>query len=148
MNEELQSMNDQLHYGNEELRERQQDVDRLNDFMSSVLSSMDSAVAVIDTDLQILAWNERAVDLWGLRADEAIGEHLMNLDIGLPLEEIRDAITAQLSDGPVEPQRLVLTGRDRRGRPVTVRVTLTDIRQHGATSPGAMIAMEVAEDEA
>ena len=67
MNEELQSMNDELHYSNEALRERQEEVDRLNRFMTSVLGSMDAGVAVVDADMQVLAWNTRAEDLWGVR---------------------------------------------------------------------------------
>src|SRR5262249_8380776 len=68
MNEELQSMNDELQFSNESLRDRQDELDRLNDFMSSVLGSMNSGVAVVDGEMNVLAWNARAEDLWGVRA--------------------------------------------------------------------------------
>jgi two-component system, chemotaxis family, CheB/CheR fusion protein len=29
----------------------------------------------------VRAWNRGAVELWGLRAEEAVGEQLLNLDI-------------------------------------------------------------------
>jgi len=111
--------------------------------MSSVLSSMHTGVAVVDADMRLLAWNSRAEDLWGVRADEAVGEHLMNLDIGLPVEQLRGPVRAQLTDEAVDPQVLLLDAVNRRGRSVQVRVTLTDIRD--LATPAAMIVMEVVE---
>jgi two-component system CheB/CheR fusion protein len=147
MNEELQSMNDELQITNESLRDRQDEVDRLNQFMGSVLSSMDSGVAVVDADMRLLAWNARAEDLWGIRADEAFNEHLMNLDIGLPVELLRQPIRAQLADSRLEPQALVLDAVNRRGRKIQVRVTLTHIRDRSESMPAAMLAMEVVEGD-
>jgi len=143
MNEELQSMNDELQFSNEALRDRQDEVEHLNRFMGAVLGSMNSGVAVVDGDMQILAWNTRAEDLWGVRTDEAVGEHLMNLDIGLPVEQLRQPLRAQLNDPETDPAELVLDAVNRRGRALQVRVTLTHIRDHGETTPAAMIAMDV-----
>ena len=147
MNEELQSMNDELQYTNEALRDRQDEVDRLNAFMSSVLSSLNSGVAVVDSDLRVLAWNARAEDLWGVRTDEAVGQHLLALDIGLPLDQVRAPLRVQLAAEPVGPQSFVIDAVNRRGRSLQVRVTLTDIRNHGATAPVAVLAMEVVNAE-
>ncbi len=143
MNEELQSMNDELQFSNEALRDRQDEVERLNRFMTAVLGSMNCGVVVVDADMQILAWNTRAEDLWGVRKDEAVGEHLMNLDIGLPVELLRQPIRAQLSSPEIEPADLVLDAVNRRGRAVQVRVTLTHIHDHGDASPAAMLVMDV-----
>jgi two-component system CheB/CheR fusion protein len=147
MNEELQSMNDELQFTNEALRDRQDEVDRLNDFMTSVLGSMNSGVAVVDGDMKVLAWNARAEDLWGVRADEALGEHLLNLDIGLPLDTLRQSIKAQLADDPPEPASATLTAVNRRGRTVEVRVTLTHLLDQRTTEPAAMLVMDVVSDE-
>ena len=146
MNEELQSMNDELQLTNESLRERQEEVDRLNEFMGSVLSSMNSGVAVVDSEMRLLAWNARAEDLWGIRTDEAVDEHLMNLDIGLPVEQLRQPIRAQLADDALEPQTVVLDAVNRRGRAIRVRVTLTHIRDRAESAPAAMLVMEVVDD--
>ena len=96
-------MNDELHFSNEALRDRQDEVDRLNKFMTSVLGSMNSGVAVVDSDMKILAWNAKAEDLWGVRADEALGRHLLNLDIGLPLDGLRQPLRKQLDGSDVSP---------------------------------------------
>jgi two-component system CheB/CheR fusion protein len=145
MNEELQSMNDELQFSNEALRDRQEDIDRLNDFMTSVLGSMNSGVAVVDSDVRVLAWNTRAADLWGVRSDEAIGQHLLNLDIGLPLQSLRSTIRAQLGDDPPEPSTTTLDAVNRRGRALQVRVTITHLVDQRTTTPAAMLVMDVVD---
>lgn len=141
-------MNDELQFSNEALRDRQDEVARLNRFMAAVLGSMNSGVAVVNSDMRVLAWNARAEDLWGIRTDEAISTHLMNLDIGLPVEQLLQPIRRQLADGTVEPTKLMLDAVNRRGRAVTVQVTLTHLRDHGDAAPAAMLVMEVVEPPA
>src|SRR2546423_1647774 len=92
MNEELQSTNEELQTMNEELRERSDELNQVNSFFESVLTSFRGGVAVLDADLRILVWNEHAVDLWGLRADEATGRNFLGLDIGLPVERLKAPI--------------------------------------------------------
>jgi len=146
MNEELQSMNDELHFSNEALREGQDEVARLNRFMVSVLSSMHSGVVVVDPDLHILAWNARSEDLWGIRGDEAVGQHLMNLDIGLPVERLHGPLRSRLTDGGSPPETVEVEAVNRRGRPVAVRVTVTDILdEYGGQVTAAMLLMDATE---
>jgi two-component system CheB/CheR fusion protein len=126
MNEELQSTNEELETINTELRQR---TDELNDgaaFLASILAGIRAGVAVIDRDLKVLVWNERASDLWGLRADEVQGRHLLNLDIGLPLAELRQPIRACLA-GESRFQQLELDATNRRGRPIRCTVTCTPL---------------------
>jgi two-component system CheB/CheR fusion protein len=143
MNEELQSMNDELNTSNQSLREHQDEVSRLNGFMVSILESMEAGVAVVDEDLRVLAWNHRAEDLWGVRTDEAVGEHLFNLDIGLPLEGVRNALRSQLADSASEPSVSIIDAVNRRGRSLRVRVTLTPVHRAPASDAAAMLMMDV-----
>jgi two-component system CheB/CheR fusion protein len=147
MNEELQSMNDELQFSNEALRDRQDEVGRLNQFMSAVLGSMNSGLVVVDSELAVLAWNYQAEDLWGVRADEAVGAHLLDLDIGLPTGELRGPLRRLLGDSKAAPEVAVLDAVNRRGRAVRVRVTATHIRDHGRTPPAAVLVMEVVGDQ-
>ena len=145
MNEELQSMNDELQFSNEALRERQDELDGLNAFMTSVLGSMNLGVAVVDTDVRVLVWNHRAADLWGVRSDEAVGANLFNLDIGLPLEPLRQEIRNQLTDERPEPVSVVLDAISRRGKPLQVRVTLSHIVNQHEGSRAALLVMDVVD---
>jgi two-component system CheB/CheR fusion protein len=147
MNEELQSMNDELQVSNEGQREQQEHFYRLNRFMSSVLASMRSGVAVVDHELRIVTWNAKAEDLWGVRFDEVEGEQLFNLDIGLPLGPLLPYVRRTLtSDQPVH-EVVTLDAVNRRGRETTVQVTVTRLSQDGDATPGAMLMMDVVGPE-
>ena len=129
----------------EALRERQDELDGLNAFMTSVLGSMNLGVAVVDTDVRVLVWNHRAADLWGVRSDEAVGANLFNLDIGLPLEPLRQEIRNQLTDERPEPVSVVLDAISRRGKPLQVRVTLSHIVNQHEGSRAALLVMDVVD---
>ena len=88
MNEELQSTNEELETINNELRDRSAEVTELNQFLRTMLGSLQSAVVVLGTEMEIRAWNRQAEDLWGLRTDEVINHHFLNLDIGFPVETL------------------------------------------------------------
>jgi two-component system CheB/CheR fusion protein len=143
MNEELQSMNDELQSSNDELRERTTEVSQLNLLMESVLTAMQAGVAVVDRDLKVQVWNSRADELWGARPEETVGQHLLNLDIGLPLERLRPPIRQALTQDGDTPSTLVLEAVNRRGRTVQVTVAVTPLRQDGEDVTGALIVMSV-----
>jgi PAS domain-containing protein len=81
MNEELQSTNEELQTVNEELRQRTDEVNRANAFLQSIVSSLRSGAVVIDQHFNILVWNHRAEDLWGLRETEVKSHSLLSLDM-------------------------------------------------------------------
>jgi PAS domain-containing protein len=60
------------------------ELDEVNDFVESMLLSQRGGLVIIDRDLRISVWNDQSAELWGLRPDEAPGQHFLNLDIGLP----------------------------------------------------------------
>lgn len=77
MNEELQSTNEELNAVNEELRQRTDELNKTNAFLQSILAGMRSGAVVVNQNLNILVWNHRAGDLWGLRGDEVQGGSLI-----------------------------------------------------------------------
>ncbi|CAN5276806.1 PAS domain S-box protein [soil metagenome] len=151
MNEELQSMNDELGSSNNELRERAGQVDELNDFMESIMATLTVGVAVVDRELTVSAWNAPAQELWGLRPDEALGQSLLDLDIGLPLDQLGARLTLVLSGSPDEHSAVLMEAVNRRGRPVTVQVTLSPLLRDGDGKPeviGAILAMDEMDGDA
>ena len=142
MNEELQSTNEELQTINEEARERGDQLGELNGFLESILTSLRSAVAVVDRDLHVRKWSRRAEDLWGLRADEVLQKNFLNLDIGLPVDRLRSPIRSCLA-GEAEVLDLTLDATNRRGRPIQVRVTCTPLTAASAEeSRGVILMME------
>jgi two-component system CheB/CheR fusion protein len=141
MNEELQSTNAELQTVNEELQQRTEELDRLNAFLESVLAGMRGAALVLDLDLAVLSWNRRAEDLWGLRADEALGRPLLSLDIGLPVAQLRDAIRPCVS-GESEIREAVLDAVNRRGRKIRCRITCTPLVAANKKHTGVIVLMD------
>src|SRR5262249_49915954 len=128
MNEELQSTNEELETINDELRQRTDDLNALNSFLESILTSLQSAEIVVDRDVRIQVWNKQAAELWGLRDDEVEGEHLMNLDIGLPVERLNQPIRLCLTGESDEEIALDFEAVNRRGRSVRCRALITPLR--------------------
>ncbi|MHA3701803.1 CheR family methyltransferase [Jatrophihabitans sp. YIM 134969] len=143
MNEELQSANDELQTTNEQLRDRTAEISDLNAFMQSILGSLDAAVIVVDRDLVVQVWTPRAHDLWGLRADETIGQHLLNLDSGLPTTPLHPWLRAVIAGAESSVTGRTVDAVNRRGRPVRLRVNVTALQTDGTTTPaGALVLME------
>jgi two-component system CheB/CheR fusion protein len=141
-NEELQSTNDELQSMNDELRDRTSQLDHANDFLESVLGSLRTAVVVVDTELIIQAWNGRADDLWGLRPDEAVGQHLLNLDIGLATDRLRPMIREVLHGGTVDGEPMRVEALNRRGRTVQLAIAASALSGRDNRPAGAIVLMD------
>jgi two-component system CheB/CheR fusion protein len=141
MNEELQSTNEELQTVNEELRTRTEEMNQLNAFLESVLTGLRAAAVVVNQNLNVLVWNHRAEDLWGLRADEVQGRALLNLDIGLPLAQLRDIIRPCLS-GERDHHELVVDAVNRRGKKIHCRITCSPLVSPAKKRDGAILLME------
>jgi two-component system, chemotaxis family, CheB/CheR fusion protein len=143
MNEELQSTNDEFQTINDQLQASSDQLDEANTFLEAVLASMKAGVVVVDPELRVRSWNRRAEDLWGMRSAEVVGAHFLNLDIGLPFEQLRPLLrAASTPDGG--PGEITLNAVNRRGRAITVRVALTPLHNHhqGSSHGGAIVVME------
>jgi two-component system CheB/CheR fusion protein len=145
MNEELQSTNEELEAVNEELRLRGTDLNNANSFLESILTSLRAGVAVIDASLIVRAWNRQSEELWGVRTDEALGTHILNLDIGLRMEELLQPIRDVLA-GRTENYETVLDATNRRGRQIRCRISITSQRL-GQIVGGAVILMDTPEGD-
>jgi two-component system, chemotaxis family, CheB/CheR fusion protein len=141
MNEELQSTNEELTTINEELRQRSDQVNQLNGFLEGILTSFRGGVAVVDTEFQILVWNDRAEDLWGLREGEVVGKHFLGLDIGLPVERLKQPMKAALS-GAKEYAEVEVDATNRRGRPIRCRITFSRLVNSSKEPQGVILVMD------
>jgi two-component system CheB/CheR fusion protein len=143
MNEELVSTNEELETMNEELSRRTGQLAEVNAFMDGILGSVRAGVVVVDADLRVEVWNRIAEDLWGLRADEVLGQPLLNLDIGLPLQEVRDLIRETLASAG--PHVRTVDATNRRGRSIRCRLTCSGVPVKDREG-GAVLLMEDEDD--
>lgn len=144
MNEELQATNEELHTINDELHRSSEEFNRANIFLESILSSLRGGVVVVNRDLQIQTWNHRAEDLWGLRTEEALGQNFLNIDIGLPVEQLRQPIRdclAGVQDGGSHSD-ITLAAINRRGKQIKCRVSCTPLLGSNQQIQGVILLME------
>jgi two-component system CheB/CheR fusion protein len=141
MNEELQSANEELETINDELRQRSLEIDEVNSFLEAILTSMGVAVVVVDRQQVVQVWNDQAEDLWGVRSEEAVGHHFLSLDIGLPLESVKQALRSALSD-PEAREEMLVPATNRRGQSIECRVACLPLTRAGGEITGAIVLMD------
>jgi len=140
MNEELHSTNEELQTNNDEARERSDALGEANVFLESILTSLRGAVIMLDRDLQIHKWNNRAEDMWGLRSNEVLRKNFLNLDIGLPVEQLKAPVKACLSS-EADFLELELDATNRRGKSIRIRVTCTQLADPDGGEPRGVILL-------
>ncbi|MDB9455732.1 CheR family methyltransferase [Dolichospermum circinale] len=126
INEELQSANEQLRAINHELSNRTYELDQTNTFMSSILSSLQIGMVVIDTNFNILIWNHAVEDMWGLRQEEVMNKSWFSLDIGLPVEQLQIPIRDILSSKK-KFQEILINGTNRRGKQIRCYIAFSPL---------------------
>jgi two-component system CheB/CheR fusion protein len=139
-NEELQSTNAELETINDELRQRTLELNEVNAFLETILTSMGVGVVVVDRSLAVQVWNAQSFELWGVRSDEAEGESLLGLDLGLPVEKLTGAVQAVL-DGESRVE-LTVGATNRRGRAIDCRIVALPLSVDGQEVSGTILLME------
>jgi two-component system CheB/CheR fusion protein len=139
MNEELQSTNQELETINDELVQRTSEYDQANALLESVLNQLKVAVILVNPELIVEAWSERAEELWGLSPERAVGKAFPKLEIGLPMSDLESALTACLSG--TEWQETTVDAVNRLGQKIRCRVVCAPLAS-GQHSTGAMLIVE------
>jgi two-component system, chemotaxis family, CheB/CheR fusion protein len=140
MNEELQSTNEELETMNDELRERTLELNDVNAFLETILTSMGVSVAVLDSQLNVQIWNAHSRELWGVTPQEAEGHHILNLDTGIPVDQLKGPLKACIS-GASDREELVVEAINRRGKPFRCGIVVVPLRSPEGIS-GAILMME------
>jgi two-component system, chemotaxis family, CheB/CheR fusion protein len=146
MNEELQSTNEELQAVNDELQRRSEELNQNNAFLESILTSLKGGVVVVDLNLNVQVWNHKSEDLWGLRADEAVDRNFLNLDIGLPVDQLRQPIRDCLTESVSNAMEVTLNAINRRGRSIQCRVLCTPLVSSRGRVQGAILLMEQVDE--
>ncbi|HEY0553848.1 MAG TPA: CheR family methyltransferase [Thermoanaerobaculia bacterium] len=142
MNEELQSTNEELRSMNDQLQQRSDELRYVNTHLHSILGSLSAAVVVLNAELKVEIWSDKAQELWGLRGDEVRGHSFLGLDIGLPVQELEEPMRRCLDSGP-QGTMSVLDSINRRGRPIRCQISCTRLGD-GPGSAGIILLMEEA----
>jgi len=117
------------------------ELDLANLFLEGILSSLGVGVVVIDREERVRVWNPTSEELWGLRAGEVEGEHLMSLEVGFPAAQLQATLQRVLAEG--NRQELTVEVVTRRGRSMSCRVRMQPLRKTDGEVYGAVLLMEV-----
>ncbi len=144
VNEELRSTNEELQGVNDRLRQHEDELNRSNVFLNAILASLRAGLVVLGEDLTVKVWNELAVDLWGVRAEEVKGRAFADLDIGLPVANlaapVRDILMQR--DGNHRSHEVTLEAINRKGQRFQCRVVVTRLAPESGIPNGVCILME------
>ncbi len=148
LNQELTSANDDLHALNGELQSRTDELNRTSSFLQNVLAGLGRAVIVVDEELKVHAWSESAEELWGLRPGEVEDADFLDLDIGLPVQQVEVPLRQILEASGPRIAEVEVDAVNRRGGSMRLRVQVCQLRD-GASVNGAILLMnDVAQDRA
>jgi two-component system CheB/CheR fusion protein len=152
--EELQSTNEELETTNEELQstveeqaindelgKRTDELNAANAFNQSIFAGLDSGIVVVDSRINVITWNHRSEDLWGLHADGAIGQSFLSLDIGQPVEKLKGLVQACLN-GKIDRKEVVLDAVNRHGKAIKSQVALTPLIGADGSRRGVIMLIE------
>jgi two-component system, chemotaxis family, CheB/CheR fusion protein len=145
MNEELQSTNQEMETINEELQLRTQELQQIKLFLESILANLSGGVVVVDNDLRVQIWNQQVEELWGLRSREVLGANLLDLDIGLPVEQLKEPLQKVL-DGESESEEVTVQAVNRRGRSIRCHVRCAPLLNLLDLIQGAILVMDSDEN--
>ncbi len=146
MNEELQSTNEELETINDELTQRTAELNSSKAFLETIIGNLRGGLVVVDREFHILNWNTQAEDLWGLRAEEILGQSLLSLDIGLPVEKLKQPVRTILENRS-DSLELSLQAVNRRGKTFQCRVTCTPFTTGNKERQGVVMMMDEKPDE-
>jgi len=145
MNEELESTNEELRTMNDELRVRTDEVNEVNGFLASILESFQKGVIIVDRQFHIIRWNQESEQLWGVRSDEVKDKSLLSLDIGLPVEELREPIR-KCFQNEENHQTITVEAINRRGQSIQCQVTIHGLKGiQVEESKGAIVLLKEVE---
>ena len=139
-NEELRSTNEELEATNDELRRHSEDSGTYRRHAEGVLRAMDAGVIVVDNSLRVMSWNRWSENAWGLRQEEVTGQEFVSLDIGLPVQQLRNAVRGAAIEG--RSGDTIVQAIDRRGRPMACRVRTAPLVLDDRTTHGAIVMIE------
>ncbi len=115
--EELQSSNEELTTLNDELKDRNQTISRLNADLTNINENVDSAVVLVNCDLNIRLFNPAAVRILKLLPQQ-IGLPIASVSLGLLFEDLEKII----SDVIAAKERIARAVRYREGHVYEMRV--------------------------
>lgn len=112
--------------------------------LTGIMTSVPFGIWVVDSELTIRLWNDRATEIWGLDSEAAVGRSLLELALGLPVRELEAPIRACLERGEGNHQ-VTVDAQRRDGRVFRCHLTVTGLAHDRAMHRGAIVLTSESE---
>jgi two-component system CheB/CheR fusion protein len=96
-NAELEAMNDDLRLTNQALQALADGLRQRTGFLDSLLTGLPGGLVVVDRDLVVRVWSDRAESRWGLRRADAHGRPLADLGLGVDVDAVRRVLHGDMA---------------------------------------------------
>lgn len=132
INEELQSRNEELEIINENLKAKSEefniwiaDLDSQKEFYEMIFNSISLAIIVVNRDLIIETWKSSGTDNWIENEKEVLGISLLDLNIGIPFNQIEDQMKEVIETSRSTSNFLKCT--DSQGKKTTLEISINPL---------------------
>jgi PAS domain S-box-containing protein len=107
LEKQLERVNKELEIKNRQLNESLQEKERLENYLRSILESMNSGIIAVDLDGNITMFNKSAQDFWGIPAPDAIGkkyQDVINKDAPIIIDTVKTLLPYSREEVIQSPQ--------------------------------------------
>ena len=137
----LQEANEKLETTVEELRARGDALLIHRARTGAVLDGISAGVIAVDRRFCVTDWTRWCENSFGVRSEEALGQSLFAIEIGLPFNKIRRQLKTMLG-GKTGDTDLQLYAVNRAGKPFICRVLVSAVKAVGDEIDGLVLVIE------
>jgi two-component system, NtrC family, sensor kinase len=122
-----------------QLRMKADELERLREFSENILESLNDGLAVVNRENQVVRWNRRLEELYGVRHEDAVGRRLGELFDPMFMEVL--ASRREAVEGTAF-YRVPLPTRHETSRRLLVNVATTPLRDSDGAIAGTILVIE------
>jgi PAS domain S-box-containing protein len=135
--EKLAALGAELAFAHQALDRCRGQIDTARSLLASILGGVPFGICVVDTELMVRLWNDRAAEMWGVAPEAAVGRSLLELGLEFPVAELEATMRACARGEGNRYVTVEAAGRD--GRTFRCHVTVTELRHDQGVQWGAIV---------
>jgi two-component system, NtrC family, sensor kinase len=125
----------------QQLREKAAELDRMREFSENVIQSLQDGLLVVDLDGTILRWNPALQQIYGIGAEQAVGQHIEALFDAEFLVVLRTA-SRQEGEAAVVYRTPIASRHAAGSRRVLVNAAMVPLKTSGGGQAGSVVILE------
>jgi PAS domain S-box-containing protein len=135
--EKLALLGAELDAAHQALVRGRNELDTARGLLRSILAGVPFGMCVVDSELMVQLWNDRAAEMWGVDPESAVGRSLIELDLGFPVATLEASLRACAGGEGNRHVTVDAAGRD--GRTLRCHFAVTELRHDPGVQWGAIV---------